>query len=256
MNYLGEILEGQLPIISNDLLINEIPIPETQDSDTILEIQDINTIPEMNKNDKDQVEEKKPVKEELKNILRNLNSENNIFCFSKKFEISFTFFLNKLKYIKLNLVDVNYLENGLIKHLADWSIEIKSKIKIDNFETNDLDLIFQTKFFKIFGKFDLILPKIDRFSDIFNDSPIGMTFIQIYNKIETITLLNFLSEKKIEEKMKNLLFYVGMRVKKGPEILMLKHIFEKNGLNKNLIKKSIAHQPTEQKKLITKIFFS
>ena len=82
-----------------------------------------------------------------------------------------------------------------------------------------------------------------------------MTFIQIYNKIETITLLNFLSEKKIEEKMKNLLFYVGMRVKKGPEILMLKHIFEKNGLNKNLIKKSIAHQPTEQKKLITKIFF-
>ena len=71
------------------------------------------------------------------------------------------FFLNKLQSIRLNLVDVYYLENGLIKHLAAWSIELKSKIKLDNFETEDLDLIFYTQFFKLFGKFDQILPNIE-----------------------------------------------------------------------------------------------
>ena len=67
-------------------------------------------------------------------------------------------------------------------------------------------------------------------------------------------LTHFLNEK-IDKNMKDLIFYLGMRLNRGPEVKLLKKIFIKNKIEKNLIKKALAYQSVNNKKIISKIFF-
>ena len=195
------------------------------------------------------------VKDELKNIIAKFIKNQNLYVHSNTLELNFGIFLSNLKKLELNFFDTNYLEKGLIRHFLNWNICFKTKIKLRNFLESDLNKIIKLKFFELFGDFELVLEKIENYDQIFQKSPIGLTFIEIYNKIDTMFLLTHFLNEKIDKNMKDLIFYLGMRLNRGPEVKLLKKIFIKNKIEKNLIKKALAYQSVNNKKIISKIFF-
>ena len=119
-----------------------------------------------------------------------------------------------------------------------------------------MDEIIKNRFFRNFGNFNLILDRLINIENIFEVNKfLQMKNIQIYNKISTKDLLNYILTKKLKKNPKNLIFYVTLRLKDRFEVEILKSIFEKNNWQTCQIKKAMDSASQNHQKMIKKIFF-
>ena len=191
----------------------------------------------------------------VKKILNKFQETNNIYIFSKILEVNLELLLLELKQIILGPQELKHVENLLI-HFEDWNIQFSICTKLTNFDLSEMDEIIKNRFFRNFGNFNLILDRLINIENIFEVNKfLQMKNIQIYNKISTKDLLNYILTKKLKKNPKNLIFYVTLRLKDRFEVEILKSIFEKNNWQTCQIKKAMDSASQNHQKMIKKIFF-